>query len=79
MTGHFFVDTGLYLLAVAGIAFVYKIVSIVAIYVFGKRLKITFIDKNGIKKSRIVKIDDDDELARLVDEIKAGKGHAGNA
>lgn len=73
MTGHFFVDAGLYLLAVVGFVFICKIASIIAIYVFRKRLKITFIDKNGIKKSRIVKIDNDDELAGLMNEIQTSK------
>jgi hypothetical protein len=71
MTGHIFVDIGLYLLAVTALIIVYKIVLIVAIYTIKKRFEISFIDNDGIKQSRILNIDNDEELDRLINEIKA--------
>jgi hypothetical protein len=74
----FFVQFGLILLVIGGLALLYRFVQFLLIIFFGKNINITYIDKNGVKQKKRVRVDHDDELIKLMTEIKANAKNAGD-
>jgi len=54
-------------------AFVYRIVSFYLVVFFGKSIRITYIDANGIKTTKKYRLDKNEELLELIDAIKRKK------
>ena len=52
-------------------AFVYRIVSFYLVIFFGKNIRITFIDENGLKTTKKYRLDKNDELLELIEAIKS--------
>jgi type I restriction enzyme R subunit len=54
-----------------GLVLLYRFVQFLLIIFFGKNINITYVDKQGIKQTKRINVDHDDELVRLITEIKA--------
>lgn len=54
-------------------AIVYRFVKFSLTVLFGKNINITYVDADGLKKSKKFRLDKDDELIALLDAIKSNK------
>jgi hypothetical protein len=54
-------------------AIVSRLVKFALTALFGKNIRITYVDSNGLKQSKKFRIDKDDELIALMEIIKSNK------
>lgn len=71
-----FVQLGFILLTLGCLALLYRIVQFVLIIFFGKNINITYIDKKGVKQTKRIRVNHDDELVKLIEEIKVNAKNA---
>jgi hypothetical protein len=57
------------------LAIVYRLALFGLTIFFGKNVKITYVDKNGDKKSKKYRIDNDDDLISLINFINKSEKH----
>ncbi|MDP3334376.1 MAG: hypothetical protein Q8Q40_05070 [Methylococcaceae bacterium] len=71
-----FVQLGFILLTLGCLALLYRIVQFVLIIFFGKNINITYVDKKGVKQTKRIRVNHDDELVKLIAEIKVNAKNA---
>jgi hypothetical protein len=78
MISSLFVQLGFILLTLGCLALLYRIVQFVLIIFVGKNINVTYIDKKGVKQIKRIRVDHDDELVKLISEIKANAKNVGD-
>lgn len=76
MISSLFVQFGFILLTLGCLALLYRIIQFVLIIFVGKNINVTYMDKKGVKQTKSIRVDHDDELVKLIAEIKANAKNA---
>lgn len=53
--------------------FFHRLIGFILTACFGKNIKLSYIDKSGVKHSRSIHPDNDDELLSILDEIQRNR------
>lgn len=73
-----FVMLSFVLIAATVCALLYRTASFLLTIFFGKNINITYIDKNGFKQKKRIKLNNEDELTQFIEEIKTNAKNAGD-
>lgn len=71
MLTSFFVYLGITIAGIGFLALIYRLTQFLCIVFFGKNYNVTYIDKAGVRHTKKITVDSDDDLVALIKEIKA--------